>query len=58
MNTLLANVHAFYRATSDDLGTDLRTLVTTFTPAVVATYTAGYVVGEYVFRLRDRYINR
>ena len=54
MNTLLANVHAFYRATSEDLGTDLHTLVTTFTPL----YTAGYVVGEYVFRLRDRYINR
>ena len=58
MNDILASVHAFYRATSEDLGTDMRSLVTTFVPAVVATYTAGYVVGEYVFRLRDRYINR
>lgn len=58
MNEILASIHDFYRATSEDLGTDLRYLVATFVPAVVATYTAGYVVGEYTFRLRDRYTNR
>ena len=58
MNTLLANVHAFYRATSEDLGTDMRSLVTTFVPAVVATYTAGYVLGTWVRVTRNRFINR
>lgn len=58
MNELLNNVKSFYRSTPEEIGTDLRSLVGTLVPAVVATYTAGYVVGEYFFRLRDRYINR
>ena len=58
MNELLASVHAFYRATSEDLGTDLRTLTETIVPAIVATYTAGYVLGTWVRTTRNRFINR
>ena len=58
MNELLASVHAFYRASSEDLGTDIRSLVETVTPAIVATYTAGYVLGTWVRTTRNRLINR
>ena len=58
MNELLSCVHAFYRATSEDLGTDIRSLVVTVVPAIVATYTAGYVLGTWVRTTRNRLINR
>lgn len=57
MSTILASVHAFYRATSEDLGIDLRTAIDTVVPALVATYTAGFWVGERFYALRDRYLN-
>ena len=58
MNDILASVHAFYRATSEDLGADMRPLTETIVPAIVATYTAGYVLGTWVRTTRNRFINR
>ena len=58
MNDILASVHAFYRATSEDLGTDMRTLTETIVPAIVAIYTAGYVLGTWVRTTRTRLTNR
>ena len=58
MNELLASVHAFYRATSEDLGADIQSLVVAVVPAIVATYTAGYVLGTWVRVTRNRFINR
>lgn len=57
MSTILASVNAFYRATSEELGIDLRIAIDSVVPALVATYTAGYWVGERFYALRDRYLN-
>ena len=58
MNELLASVHAFYRASSEDLGADIQSVVVAVVPAIVATYTAGYVLGTWVRTTRTRLTNR
>ena len=55
MNEILHNINSFYRTSSDDLGVDIRTLIDTIVPAIVATYTAGYVLGTWVRVTRNRF---
>ena len=41
--------------TDDYVGSLLREAVETVLPALVATYTAGYVTGQLVHRINDRF---
>lgn len=58
MSTILQNVNSFYRTSTEDLGIDLRIMVDSALPALVATYTAGYVFGTWVRNTRQSLTNR
>ncbi len=58
MSNILQNVNSFYRTSTEDLGIDLRIVVESALPVIVATYTAGYIFGTWARNTRESLTNR